>query len=47
VITRYTRAHGHDLIAVGHRGHLLGDHLLGCTADCVAHHAHCPMVVVR
>jgi nucleotide-binding universal stress UspA family protein len=47
VITHYARAHRHDLIVVGHRGHLLGDYLLGSTADRVAHNAHCPVMVVR
>lgn len=47
VITQYAKAHGHDLIIVGHRGHFLGDYLLGSTADRVAHHAHCPVIVVR
>jgi nucleotide-binding universal stress UspA family protein len=46
-ITDYARANGHDLIVVGHRGHFLGDYLLGSTADRVAHHAHCPVMVVR
>jgi nucleotide-binding universal stress UspA family protein len=46
-ITHYARAHGHDLIVVGHRGHFLGDYLLGSTADRVTHHAHCPVIVVR
>lgn len=47
VITHYARAHGHDLIVVGHRGHFLGDYLLGSTADRVVHHAGCPVMVVR
>src|SRR5512144_2625815 len=41
VITHYAKAHGHDLIVIGHRGHFLGDYLLGSTADRVSHHAHC------
>jgi nucleotide-binding universal stress UspA family protein len=47
VISHYAKAHGHDLIVVGHRGHFLADYLLGSTADRVAHHAHCPVMVVR
>jgi nucleotide-binding universal stress UspA family protein len=47
VITQYAKAHGHDLIVIGHRGHFLGDYLLGSTADRVSHHAHCPVIVVR
>jgi len=47
VITHYAHAHGHDLIVIGHRGHFLGDYLLGSTADRVAHNAHCPVMVVR
>jgi nucleotide-binding universal stress UspA family protein len=47
VITHYAKAHGHDLIVIGHRGHFLGDYLLGSTADRVAHNAHCPVMVVR
>ena len=47
VITHYAKAHGCDLIVIGHRGHFLGDYLLGSTADRVAHYAHCPVMVVR
>jgi nucleotide-binding universal stress UspA family protein len=47
VITHYAKANAHDLIVVGHRGHFLGDYLLGSTADRVTHHAHCPVIVVR
>jgi nucleotide-binding universal stress UspA family protein len=47
VITHYAKAHGCDLVVIGHRGHFLGDYLLGSTADRVAHHAHCPVMVVR
>lgn len=47
IITHYAKAHGHDLIVVGHRGHFLGDYLLGSTADRVTHHAHCPVIVIR
>ncbi len=47
MIASYARAHGADLIVIGHRGHFLGDYLIGSTADRVAHHAHCPVMVLR
>ena len=36
-----------DLIVLGHRGHFLRNHLLGSTADRVAEHAECPVMIVR
>jgi nucleotide-binding universal stress UspA family protein len=47
LITTYARDHRADLIVVGHKGHFLGDYLLGSTADRVAHHAHCPVMIVK
>jgi len=37
----------YDLVVLGHRGHFLRDHLLGSTADRVAEHAPCPVMIVR
>jgi nucleotide-binding universal stress UspA family protein len=36
-----------DLIVLGHKGHFLRDHLLGSTADRVAEHAECPVMIVK
>jgi len=36
-----------DLIVLGHRGHFLRDRMLGSTADRVAEHAACPVMIVR
>ena len=36
-----------DLLVVGHKGHFLEDYLLGSTADRVAHHAVCPVMIVK
>jgi nucleotide-binding universal stress UspA family protein len=47
LITAYARDHGADLIVVGHKGHFLQDYVLGSTADRVAHHAHCPVMIVK
>ena len=38
---------GYDLVVLGHRGHFLRDHLLGSTADRVAEHAPCPVMIVK
>jgi nucleotide-binding universal stress UspA family protein len=47
VIVRYAKEGGFDLVVVGHKGHFLQDYLLGSTADRVAHHAHCPVMIVK
>jgi nucleotide-binding universal stress UspA family protein len=47
LITRHARDIHADLVVVGHKGHFLNDYLLGSTADRVAHHAHCPVMIVK
>jgi nucleotide-binding universal stress UspA family protein len=47
LIVRYAKEHQFDLVVVGHKGHFLEDYLLGSTADRVAHHAHCPVLIVK
>jgi nucleotide-binding universal stress UspA family protein len=47
VIADFAAAGGYDLVVLGHRGHFLRDHLLGSTADRVAEHAPCPVMIVR
>jgi nucleotide-binding universal stress UspA family protein len=47
LIVRCARERGADLVVVGHRGHFLQDYLLGSTADRVAHHAPCPVMIVK
>ena len=47
VISDFAAGGGFDLVVLGHRGHLLRDHLLGSTADRVAEHAPCPVMIVR
>jgi nucleotide-binding universal stress UspA family protein len=47
VISDFAAAGGYDLVVIGHRGHFLRDHLLGSTADRVAEHAPCPVMIVR
>ena len=36
-----------DLIVLGHKGHFLRDHLLGSTANRVAEHSRCPVMIVK
>ena len=47
LISSFAADGGYDLVVLGHRGHFLRDHLLGSTADRVAEHAHCPVMIVR
>jgi nucleotide-binding universal stress UspA family protein len=47
VISDFASAGGFNLVVLGHRGHFLRDHLLGSTADRVAEHAPCPVMIVR
>ena len=47
VISRVAAEGGYDLIVLGHRGHFVRDRLLGSTADRVAEHAPCPVMIVR
>ena len=47
VIVHYAAEHAHDLIVIAHHAHLLGDLLHGSTADRVAHHAPCPVMIVH
>ena len=47
LIPRFAADGGYDLIVLGHRGHFVRDRLLGSTADRVAEHAPCPVMIVR
>ena len=47
LIVRWANEGGFDLVVVGHRGHFLHDYLLGSTADRVARHANCPVMIVK
>jgi nucleotide-binding universal stress UspA family protein len=47
LISSVAAAGSYDLVVLGHRGHFLRDHLLGSTADRVAEHAPCPVMIVR
>jgi nucleotide-binding universal stress UspA family protein len=47
LITDYARERCADLVVIGHKGHFLQDYVLGSTADRVAHHAHCPVMIVK
>jgi nucleotide-binding universal stress UspA family protein len=47
LISRFAEEGGYDLIVLGRRGHFVRDRVLGSTADRVAEHAHCPVMIVR
>ena len=47
LIVHYAAEQHADLIVLGHRGHFLRDRMLGSTADRVAEHASCPVMIVR
>jgi nucleotide-binding universal stress UspA family protein len=47
LIVRVAQEQQYDLIVLGHKGHFLRDHLLGSTADRVAEHADCPVMIVK
>jgi nucleotide-binding universal stress UspA family protein len=47
LIVRFAQERRADLIVLGHKGHFLRDHLLGSTADRVAEHADCPVMIVK
>ncbi|HEY7563232.1 MAG TPA: universal stress protein [Gaiellaceae bacterium] len=47
LIVRIAHEKHADLIVLGHKGHFLRDHLLGSTADRVAEHADCPVMIVK
>ena len=47
LIVHYAAERDADLIVLGHRGHFLRDRMLGSTADRVAEHAGCPVMIVR
>ena len=47
LIVRHAKKGNFDLVVVGRKGHFLKDYLLGSTADRVAHHAVCPVMIVK
>ena len=47
LISEVAEEGAYDLIVLGHRGHFVRDRLLGSTADRVAEHAPCPVMIVR
>lgn len=48
VICSVAERGGFDLIVMGKKGaHEIGRFMLGSVADRVAHHAHCPVLIVR
>jgi nucleotide-binding universal stress UspA family protein len=47
LISQVAAEGAYDLVVLGHRGHFVRDRLLGSTADRVAEHAPCPVMIVR
>ncbi|HSK15617.1 MAG TPA: universal stress protein [Gaiellaceae bacterium] len=47
LIVRVAQELDADLVVLGHKGHFLRNHLLGSTADRVAEHAGCPVMIVK
>jgi nucleotide-binding universal stress UspA family protein len=47
LISQVATEGSYDLVVLGRHSHFLRDHLLGSTADRVAEHAPCPVMIVR
>jgi nucleotide-binding universal stress UspA family protein len=47
LIVREAGAREIDLVVIGYKGHLLQDYFIASTADRVANHASCPVLIVH